>query len=71
MKYMENMTGRMTFQLPQTYTASRENKIELVMLVSDFMVNSRLKILNGNSMEFMECLNKMQKEKRTLSVHQE
>ena len=27
------------------------------MLVSDFMANSRLKILNGFSMKFMECLN--------------
>ena len=27
------------------------------MLVSDFMVNSRLKILNGISTKFMECLN--------------
>ena len=42
-------------------------------LVSDFMVNSGLKILYGISMEFMECLNKdayKEKEKRTLPVHQ-
>ena len=29
--------------LSQTYAASREGKIELLMLVSDFMVNSRLR----------------------------
>ena len=56
--------GRMKFQPPQnlllqgkTNAASRESKIELLMLVSDFMVNSTLKILNGVSVESMECLN--------------
>ena len=57
--------GRMKFWLPlklsyflsQTYAASRESKIELLMLVSDFMVNSMLKILKGVFVEFMECLN--------------
>ena len=39
--------------------------MELLMLVSDFMVNSRLKILNGICMEFMECLNKDAKKKDT------
>ena len=47
--------------------------IELLMLISDFMVKSRLKILNGISVESMECLNedaqKKKKEKRTLSVY--
>ena len=33
------------------------------MLVSDFLVNSRLKILNGICMEFMEYLNKDAKKK--------
>ena len=40
------------------------------MLVSDFMVNSRLKIFSDISMEFMEYLNEYAKEKRTVSVHQ-
>ena len=66
-KYLRNTTdmfGRMKLRLPQDlsfsakiYAASRESKIELLMLVSDFMVNSRLK----NTLwylEFMECLNK-------------
>ena len=67
MKYMGKRTdrfGRMKFQPPQTLpfqakanATSRESKIELLILVSDFMVNHRLKILNGISMEFMECLN--------------
>ena len=35
------------------------------MLVSHYMVNSRLKILNGISMEFMEYLNEDAKEKDT------
>ena len=35
----------------------RANNIELLMLVLDFAVNSRLKILNGIFMESMECLN--------------
>ena len=50
MKYMGKRTdrfGRMKFQtLPfyaKTNAASRESKIELLILVSDFMVNSRLK----------------------------
>ena len=33
------------------------------MLVSDFMMNAGLKILNGISMDFMECLNKDVKQK--------
>ena len=37
-----------------TYAASRESK-ELLMLLSDFMVNSTLK---GISVDCMECLNK-------------
>ena len=41
------------------------------MLVSEVMVISTLKILNGISIELMECLNEgAKKEKRTLSVHQ-
>ena len=40
------------------------------MLVLEVMVISMLKILNGVSMEFMECLNENAKKKRTLSVHQ-
>ena len=53
MKYMGKRTdrfGRMKFQPPQTLpfqaktnAASRESKIELLILVSDFMVNPRLK----------------------------
>ena len=42
------------------------------MLVSEVMVISRLKILNGISMKFIECLNKdakKKKKKRTLYVH--
>ena len=52
------------FQLPQnspfytkTCAAGRANNIELSMLVSDFMVKCRLKILDGISVESMECLN--------------
>ena len=40
------------------------------MLVSDLMVNSRLKILNDISMELMECLNEDAKKRQILSVHQ-
>ena len=48
MKYMgktTDMFGRMKFWLAQnfTYAISRESRIELSMLFSDFMVNSRLK----------------------------
>ena len=53
MKYMGKRTdrfGRMKFPPPQTLpfqaktnAASRESEIELLILVSDFMVNSRLK----------------------------
>ena len=46
----------MATDIKLTYAASRE-KIELLMLVLDFMVNSRLKILKGISVESMECLN--------------
>ena len=56
--------GRSKFWLPQnsqfkarTCAAGRVNNIELLMLVLDFVVNSRLKILNSISVEFMECLN--------------
>ena len=55
-KYMGKITdtfGRMKFRLPQNISgsvkpklisaSSRESKIKLLMLVSDFMVNSRLK----------------------------
>ena len=62
MKY--DIFGRSKFRLPQnppfkaeTYAAGRANSIELLMLVLDFVVNSRLKILNGVSVEAMECLN--------------
>ena len=43
--------------LAKTYDASRESKMELLMLLSDFMVNSTLKILKGISVESMEYLN--------------
>ena len=58
--------GMMKFWPPQnllfkakTYAASRESNIELLIIVSDFMVNSWLKIyiLYGISIEFIECLN--------------
>ena len=40
-------------------------KMELLILVSDFMVNSRLKIVHGHgiSMEFMECLKRIHRKK--------
>ena len=50
------------------YAADRASKIELLMLVLEVMVISRLKILNGISMELMECLNK-DANKKTLSIH--
>ena len=37
--------------------------MELLILVSDFMVNYTLKILKGISMKYMECLNEDAKEK--------
>ena len=77
-KYVGKTTdtfGRMKFQLPQnslyrftqvkTYAASREGKIELLILVPDFMVKSQLKILNDIPLEFMECLNEDAKKKDT------
>ena len=48
----------------KTYAASRERNIELLIIVSDFMVNSMLKILKDISMECMECLNGDAKKKR-------
>ena len=36
----------------------RANNMELLMLVLDVMVNSRVKIFNGISVEFMEYINK-------------
>ena len=77
MRKATDMFGRMKLRLPQDlsfsakiYAASRESKIELLILVSDFTVNSRLKILYGISMEFMECLNEDEyKEKRPLFDH--
>ena len=54
----------------QVYSVAIEKERELLVLVSDFMVNSRLKILYVISMEFMECLIRMhRRRKRTLSVH--
>ena len=42
------------------------------MLVLDFVVNCRLKILNGISVKSMECHNKnVYKKKMALSEHQE
>ena len=38
--------------------------MELLMLVLEVMVISRLKILNGISMEFMECLYEDAKQKK-------
>ena len=44
--------------------ARRKGNIELLILVSDFMVNSILKILKGISVECMEILNKDMKKKQ-------
>ena len=54
-----NTFGRIKFQLPQNLSKLmlQIDKVKLLMLVSEFMVNSRLKILHEFSMEFMECLN--------------
>ena len=41
----------------KTCAAGRESDIELLMLVLDFMVNSRLKVCSGISVESMEHLN--------------
>ena len=51
-----DMFGSMKFWFKPklTYAAGRESMIELLVLVSDFMVNSRLKILKGISVEFIE-----------------
>ena len=69
-KYMEKTTdmfGKMKFQLPQnspfwawTYAVSRESWQDKVIdaIVSDFMMNIRLKIHKDISIESMECLNK-------------
>ena len=43
--------------LSQTCAAGRASNIELLMLVLDFVVNSRLKILNDISVESTEYLN--------------
>ena len=54
MKYTTDKFGRMKFWSPQNlsfyakpYAASRESNVELLIVVSDFMVNSRFKILYG------------------------
>ena len=41
------------------------------MLVLDFLMNSKLKVLNGISVESMECFNEdvLKKEKMKLSVN--
>ena len=54
-----------------SYAVSRESIIELLMLVSDFMVNYKLKLLKGISVECMECLNEnaQKEEKKTDPVH--
>ena len=66
MKYMgrtTNMFGRLKFDyhktchLSQNYAAGRASNIKLLMLVLEFKVNYRLKILKGISVECMECLN--------------
>ena len=63
-KFMGKTTdtlGRSKFQLLQNSrfkpSSGRENNIELLILVLDFMVNYRLKMLNSISVESMECLN--------------
>ena len=43
---------------PKTCAAGRADNIELLMLVLDFVMNSRLKILDGVSVESLKCLNK-------------
>ena len=53
----------------KTYAASRESNIELLIIVSDFMANSRLKILYGISMEFIECLNTRMHRKKKKKGH--
>ena len=67
-EYMGKSTGtfgRLKFQLLQNQLLQakfvlqvrRARRIELLMLVSEVMVIYRLKILNGISMKFIECLN--------------
>ena len=76
MKYMGKAIdtfGMLKFQPPlkqkfetKTCAVGRASKIELLMLVLYLMMISRLKILNGIS---MECLNEDVKKKNTLFVH--
>ena len=47
----------------RSYPASRESNIELLILVSDFMGKSMLKMLKGISMKCMECFNEGKKKK--------
>ena len=53
----------------KTYATSRESNTELLMQVSDFMVNYMLKILKDISVECMECLNEDSKKKKTVPGH--
>ena len=53
---------RLNFWLPQN--PRRVTSAELLMQVSDFKVNYRLKKLKGIRMESMECLNKDAKKKK-------
>ena len=43
--------------LTKTCAVGRANNIELLMLALDLVVDSRLKIFNGVSVESVECLN--------------
>ena len=53
-----NLSCHKTHRFKPKLAAGRTNNIELLMLALDLVVDSRLKILNGISVESMECLNK-------------
>ena len=52
-----NLTTTKLAILSQNYAAGRASNIKLLMLVLEFKVDYRLKILKSISMECMECLN--------------
>ena len=53
------------FKLKLTYAVGRASNIELLMLVSDFIVKPKLKTLKGISTEYMEYLNENVKKEKT------
>ena len=67
-----DMFGRLKFQPPQKQVLNQNlccRKTKQDRVIDATFGCYRLKILDGISMEFMECLNEDAKKKNTFSVH--